>query len=173
MNCYAWLNGRITQFWDGLPLVYRSTDADLVLTHALVAGAAIKLHQPFGMLESAALMRAARAILRILHDTTSSTSTPAHANPVSGTICALACSVFVDEIQRTRHLWAEWAQTLDVDVLPVCEQESTLLLNLQGGIRILEMLAAGNPLAGRFATRTSNPWLTSDRASAGQNSTAV
>ncbi|KAJ7853324.1 hypothetical protein B0H14DRAFT_2580482 [Mycena olivaceomarginata] len=147
MNCYAWLNGRITQFWDGLPPVYRSTDADLVLTHALVAGASIKLHQPFEMLESAALMKAARAILRILHDTTSSTSTPPHANPVIGTICALACSVFVNEIQRTRQMWAEWAQTLDVDVLPVCEQESTLLLNFQDGIRILEMLAAGNPLA--------------------------
>ncbi|KAJ7227720.1 hypothetical protein B0H12DRAFT_1148679 [Mycena haematopus] len=146
MDCYTWLDGRITQFSDGLPPVYLWADHDLVLTHALVAAAVITLHRPFSTLEQAARMKcivAARAIIRVLRDTT----TIPHANPVIGTICALACNVLMDEIQRTHLVWTEWAQTLDVNTLPAGEQESTLLLNLQEGMGIMRMLAAGNPLS--------------------------
>ncbi|KAF7356089.1 Zn(2)-C6 fungal-type domain-containing protein [Mycena venus] len=150
-NCYTWLDRRISRFWDTLPPVYPSADPDLVLTHALVAAASIKLHQPFSALDPAAqskCLASARAIIRFLGDTTANNPASAHhANPVHGAICALACRVLVDEIQRTRVVWAEWSQTLDVQTLPAGEQESMLLLNLQEGMRIMGKYAAGSPLA--------------------------
>ncbi|KAF8217179.1 hypothetical protein K438DRAFT_2082498, partial [Mycena galopus ATCC 62051] len=114
MNCYTWLDERITQFAEGLHPA--SPVASPVLTQALIAVASIKLHRPFAALETAAQMKciaAARAIFRLLRDSNITAAT-SHANPVIGTICALACSVIVDEIHRTRLVWAEWADSLDV-----------------------------------------------------------
>jgi hypothetical protein len=151
MHCYTWLDGRIKQFWDQLPPVYPSADPDLVLTHALVAAASIRLHHPFVSLEPAAQAKcvaSARAILRCLGDTAVPGSIPC-ANPVIGTIGALACSVLVEEIQRTRTVWGEWAKTFELEVLmPAGEEESMLLLDLQEGMRIMTTYAAGSPLAG-------------------------
>ncbi|KAJ7919685.1 hypothetical protein B0H13DRAFT_2428717, partial [Mycena leptocephala] len=150
MHCYTWLDGRIKQFWDQLPPVYPSADPDLVITHALVAAASIRLHHPFVSLEPGAQAKcvaSARLILRCLSDTSVPGSIPC-ANPVIGTIGALACSVLVEEIQRTRTVWGEWAKTFELEVLmPAGEEESMLLLDLQEGMRIMTTYAAGSPLA--------------------------
>ncbi|KAF7370078.1 hypothetical protein MSAN_00637800 [Mycena sanguinolenta] len=151
MESYTWLDGRITHFSNGLPPIYPLADNGLVMAHVLVAAAAIRLHRPFSALDQVARMKcisASRTVLRVLRDTTiSAASSISHANPVIGTICALACSILFDEIERTRLMWVEWAQTPDVNVLPAGEPESTLLLSLQEGMEIMGMRAPGNPLA--------------------------
>ncbi|KAJ6481069.1 hypothetical protein C8R45DRAFT_1151844, partial [Mycena sanguinolenta] len=149
MHCYTWLDGCVTRLSDGLSPFYPLADNDLVLTHVLVAAAAIRLHRPFSALDQAARMKcisAARTVLRVLRDTIIPAAV-SHVNPVIGTVCALACSVVFDDIARTRLMWAEWAQTPDVNVLPGGEPESTILLSLQEGMEIMGMLAPGNPLA--------------------------
>ncbi|KAJ6582339.1 hypothetical protein B0H19DRAFT_1332481, partial [Mycena capillaripes] len=123
-----------------LPPMYPSADPDLVLTHTLVAAASIRLHRPFVPSSAAAqtkCLAAARAVVQFLGDTTSPHLVQ-HANPLIGTVGALACGVLIDEIHGTREMWSEWAETLDIPVaLPAGEEESMLLLNLQEGMMIM------------------------------------
>ncbi|KAK7008310.1 Zn(2)-C6 fungal-type domain-containing protein [Favolaschia claudopus] len=157
MNSYTSLSTRITQFWNELPPAYHSCAPELILTHTLLAAASLSLHRPFVAFDPTAqtkCLAAARAIIQSLHVPTSP-KTATTVNPILSTLCALACDVLLDELERTRTMWAEWAaapiMALDVDVLlpnlPVCEQESVLLMDLQEGIGILEMYASGSPLA--------------------------
>ncbi|KAK7034097.1 Zn(2)-C6 fungal-type domain-containing protein [Favolaschia claudopus] len=161
MNTYTSLSTRIAQFWSTLPPVYPSCTPELILTHCLIAAASLSLHRPFVAFDPAAqtkCLAAARAIIQSLR-LPISPETVFAVTPVLGTICASACNALLDELERTRTMWAEWAaapiMALDVDVdvdvslpsLPACEQESILLMDLQEGIGILEMYASGSPLA--------------------------
>ncbi|KAK7024797.1 hypothetical protein R3P38DRAFT_3532570 [Favolaschia claudopus] len=150
------ISTRIAQIWSTLPPAYPSCTPELILTHTLIAAASLSLHRPFVSFDPAAqtkCLAAARTIIQSLHVPTSP-ETAITVNPVLGTVCALACDVLLDELERTRTMWAEWAAApimADVDVslpsLPLCEQESVLLMDLQEGMGILEMYASGSPLA--------------------------
>ncbi|KAK6966981.1 hypothetical protein R3P38DRAFT_2589961 [Favolaschia claudopus] len=151
MNTYTSLSTRIAHCvcYHTLPPVYPSCTPELILTHCLIAAASLSLHRPFVAFDPAAqtkCLAAARATIQSLH-LPISPETAFAVTPVLGTICASACNALLDELERTRTMWAEWAAAPIMSILPACEQESILLMDLQEGIGILEMYASGSPLA--------------------------
>ncbi|KAJ6513516.1 hypothetical protein DFH09DRAFT_1197206 [Mycena vulgaris] len=149
MACYTWLDRRISRFGQALPPTYPSEpmDGDLVLAHTLTAAAAITLHRAFSAVEPASqdkCLRAARAVLQ------NSIPEAGVASPVVGTVCAMACGVLLDEIQRAGEMRSEWARVLEIEIdidVAAAEEEHALLVDLQTGIATLRAQAIGTPLA--------------------------
>ncbi|KAJ6614097.1 hypothetical protein B0H10DRAFT_2221568 [Mycena sp. CBHHK59/15] len=146
MTSYTWLDARITNFWRTLPTVYLSDDRTLVLTHALVAAASIRINRQTAAVDPEAqekCLLAARSILQCLGN--HSVPDLTYSDPVVGPVCSMACSVLLDEIRSAQKVRADWAQTLSMDV-PASEDETALLVDLQHGISTMTMYAAGSPL---------------------------
>ena len=148
MVCYKWLDQRIARFWQGMAPISPDAESELVLTHAVLAAGMITIHRAFVAVDPAApetCVQVARSVLRLLGDATA--GRPAPASPVVGTVCSMACSVLVNEIQTARMMRSEWAKALHIDSAG-SEDESALVGDLQNGTHILGVCAAGGPLAG-------------------------
>ncbi|KAJ7103823.1 hypothetical protein C8R44DRAFT_808227 [Mycena epipterygia] len=148
MTCYTSLDHCIAQFWRNLPLVHPAEDSELVLTNIVIAAASIRLHRAVIAVEPDAQKKclfAARAILQSLDASTPTLYRPA--SPVIGPICSLACGVLVEEIESAHMMRAEWARTLHMDIPCAGEDENVLVMDLENGIRIMTIYAAGSPIA--------------------------
>ncbi|KAJ7445015.1 hypothetical protein B0H11DRAFT_436281 [Mycena galericulata] len=152
MTSYAWLDQRITRFWEALPPIY-SFYADppsartLVVTHGLTAAAAIRLHRSPGTADPEAPSKclfAARAILEYLGDTHVVDRVVAH--PMVGSLGTMGCRVLMDEIRKARGLRSSWAAHIGGPMPPPNAEEAALLSDLRGGLETMGMYAVGSPL---------------------------
>ncbi|KAJ7509589.1 hypothetical protein B0H11DRAFT_1791020 [Mycena galericulata] len=157
LACSTWLNTRISQFRQTLPLLSPTPDPELVRAHALAAAASITANRTMATVDTEAqkrCMSAARAILQHLGSPTvtgrDSPSSPTYADPIYATICFMACRVLVDEIQSVRVICSEWARTLNIAVAPGGENESMLCVDLNSGMMILGSYAVASPLAEHY-----------------------
>ncbi|KAJ6488801.1 hypothetical protein C8R45DRAFT_1213458 [Mycena sanguinolenta] len=138
---YTWLDRRITAFWQALPPIYAfygnsAAARTLVVTHALTAAAAIRLHRSPAASDAEAqgkCLFAARSVFDVLGDEGVGSQPIAH--PVVGVLGALACQTMVDEVRR--------AQT-SRSARP--GQEAELRAELCAGMRTMGLYAAGCPL---------------------------
>ncbi|KAJ7747824.1 Zn(2)-Cys(6) binuclear cluster domain-containing protein [Mycena metata] len=147
----SWLDGRIAQFWERLPPLYNfytdpTTARTLIVTHAMTAAAAIKLH-PSAFVNPEAQKKAvfaASAIIACLGDSNVGDFTMAH--PIVGSLCILACRVLMDEIRRLRALRVARRQGHHGVTSPPDPEEVSLTTTLQEGITTMRMYAVGSPL---------------------------
>ncbi|KAJ7451256.1 hypothetical protein B0H11DRAFT_1877264 [Mycena galericulata] len=157
MTSYTWLDRRITQFCATLPPIYAyytdpSAARTLVLTHALTAAAAIKLHRSSAGADPAAQAKcvfAARAILDCLGDSGVPERVTSH--PVVGSLCAMACRVLMDEARKSHAFCAEWAANLGTARAPPSAEETAVLADLRAGMGTMAAYAAGSPLIGEYS----------------------
>ncbi|KAF8209217.1 hypothetical protein K438DRAFT_1930097 [Mycena galopus ATCC 62051] len=148
----AWLDGRITKFWETLPPLYAfyadsATARTLVVAHAMTAAAAIKLHRSPASVDSEAQEKcvfAARAILASLGDTRVPDFTTAH--PIVGSMCMMACRVLMDEVRKAKAFRGAWGESLLVEPPPPGAEEVALASDLRDGMRTMGMYAVGSPL---------------------------
>ncbi|KAJ7117972.1 hypothetical protein C8R43DRAFT_98574 [Mycena crocata] len=145
----AWLDSRITRFWEILPPLYNfyadpATARTLVVAHAMTASAAIKLHRSPSSTDPEAQKKyvfAARAIIACLGDANIAGFTTAH--PVVGALCMLACRVLMDEVRKAQPVRGTWGH----GVAPQRGSEAAALASdLQNGITTMRMYAVGCPL---------------------------
>ncbi|KAJ6562257.1 hypothetical protein B0H19DRAFT_1027049 [Mycena capillaripes] len=148
----AWLDGRITKFWETLPplyTVYRDSAVarTLVVAHTMTAAAAINLHRGPSSVDAEAQKKcvfAARAILASLGDNRVPNFTTAH--PIIGSMCMMACRVLMDEVRRAKAFRGAWGESLLVAPPPPGAEEVALASDLQNGITTMRMYAVGSPL---------------------------
>jgi hypothetical protein len=153
----TWLDGRITKFWETLPPLYAFyTDAavarTLVVTHAMTAAAAIKLHRAPSSVDPEAQKKcvfAARAILACLGDSRIPDFTVAH--PIVGSMCMMACRVLMDEVRKAKAFRGAWGESLLVEPPPPGAEEAALASDLQDGITTMRMYAVGSPLISEWS----------------------
>ncbi|KAJ7445003.1 hypothetical protein B0H11DRAFT_1930790 [Mycena galericulata] len=152
MTSYAWLDQRITRFWEALPPIY-SFYADppsartLVVTHGLTAATAIRLHRSPAAADPEAPSKclfAARAIIEYLGDTNVVDRVVAH--PMVGSLGTMGCRVLMDEIRKARGLRASWAARIGGPMPPPNAEEAALLSELRGGLETMGVYAVGSPL---------------------------
>ncbi|KAJ7676855.1 hypothetical protein DFH06DRAFT_1034233 [Mycena polygramma] len=148
----AWLDKRITRFWESLPPLYAfygdtATARTLVLAHTMTAAAAIQLHRAPASADPEAQKKcvfAARAILACLGDSRIADFTTAH--PVVGALCVMACQVLMDEVQKAKAFRGAWGESLLVAPPPPGAEEVSLAADLQDGITTMSLYAVGSPL---------------------------
>ncbi|KAK7042087.1 Zn(2)-C6 fungal-type domain-containing protein [Favolaschia claudopus] len=148
---YLWLDSRITQFWETLPPLFAfyahsSNARTLVLAHALTAAAAIRLHRSPGTIDPDAARQkcvaAARAILACIGDTTVPDFTVA--NPIVGSLCAMACRVLMEEVRKARAFRGAWGETVMRGEMPPPGAEEVALGNdLHAGMETMGVYAVG------------------------------
>ncbi|KAJ7763051.1 Zn(2)-Cys(6) binuclear cluster domain-containing protein [Mycena metata] len=148
---YTWLDRRITQFWESLPPIYTlyttasasASGRTLVLAHALVAAAAIKLNRPACSASAEAQTKcidAARAILSVFGDASDAVPDRAIVHPVVGWLMALACRVLLDAVRHCQRVFRMgWAPSGE-EVTFVGEEE------LRAGMATMGVYAVGCPL---------------------------
>ncbi|KAF7326798.1 hypothetical protein MSAN_02499300 [Mycena sanguinolenta] len=132
---YTWLDRRITAFWQALPPIYAfygnsAAARTLVVTHALAAAAAIRLHRSPAASDAEAqgkCLFAARSVFDVLGDVRVGSQSIAH--PVVGALCALACQTMMDEVQRTQT-WGSAGRS----------QEAELRAELGVGMRTMRLI---------------------------------
>ncbi|KAJ7613370.1 hypothetical protein FB45DRAFT_1008903 [Roridomyces roridus] len=164
INSYTRLDRRITQFWESLPPIYAlypaSPDADsgparaLVVVHALTAAAAIRLHRSpnssdIDQSATGKSVFAARAILECLGDARVGAHRVVVA-PIVGTLGTLACRVVMEETKSAETFRISWAASVGAQVGPPGEEERALRGDVQRGLQIMGVYAAGSPLIGSF-----------------------
>ncbi|KAJ7627933.1 hypothetical protein DFH06DRAFT_725179 [Mycena polygramma] len=148
----AWLDKRITRFWESLPPLYAfygdsATARTLVLAHIMTAAAAIHLHRAPASPDPEAQKKcvfAARAILACLGDSRITGYTTAH--PIVGALCVMACRVLIDEVQKAKAFRGAWGESLLVAPPPPGPEEVSLAADLQDGITTMSLYAVGSPL---------------------------
>ncbi|KAJ7093518.1 hypothetical protein C8R44DRAFT_890740 [Mycena epipterygia] len=142
LESYTRLDQRITRFWETLPPIYAfysdpAAARTLVLTHALTAAAAIRLHRSPAAADPDAQRKCvfgARAVLECLGDTRIGPSlTIAH--PIAGALGALACRVLMEDVRRVRAVGAVGGA-----------EEGALRADLRVGMTMMGMYAGGSPL---------------------------
>ncbi|KAJ7766212.1 hypothetical protein B0H16DRAFT_1687213 [Mycena metata] len=149
MTSYTWLDRRITQFWESLAPIYTlytsASVRTLVLAHALVAAAAIKLNHPAASAAAQAqakCINAARAILALFGD--AAVPDRAIAHPISGALMTLACRVLLDEVRRFR---AQRAWAAGVGLTPPPNQEKVAFDGeVRAGMDTMGVYVVGCPL---------------------------
>ncbi|KIK57326.1 hypothetical protein GYMLUDRAFT_263098 [Collybiopsis luxurians FD-317 M1] len=119
----------------------------LILTHVLVSCAYMQIQRIFsscgvpGALQGC--IRTAQNVIRTLTDV--NRLRLQHLNPIVGTLCAMACSIFGDQLTRMEILGARDLDDLG-SVAPV--DPAVLREGLEAGITAMSVLAMDSPLIG-------------------------
>ncbi|KAF7349001.1 hypothetical protein MVEN_01421200 [Mycena venus] len=140
MTSYSWLDTRISQFWQSLPPLHVfSSTADpsgsrsLALAHALIAAAAIKLHQrATASVAAHAQAKSVSAACGILECLRAREGLTVH--PVVGALCALACGVLMVEVRTVRGFREAWSASMGTPMTPPTSEENDLVVGIRDGL---------------------------------------
>lgn len=158
----VWVEGLITRFHDLLPpchegntlhenfrgLSSSNARSSLVLAHLLISCAYIQVQKNLlscGVAE--ALQRCistAQHVINTLGDLKQLGSP--HFHPISGTLCAMACSVFGDELTGMEILGNWDLNGLGISASPSQTSRDVLLQGLQAGMATMSVLQMDSPL---------------------------
>lgn len=162
MTSYPWLDTRISLFWQSLPPLHvfsgtadPSASRSLALSHALVAAAAITLHQNAGagVAAQAKCVAAASGILECLRPTLRDGDVPT-VHPVVGPLCAIACSVLMAEVRTVRAFRQAWAASLGPEMTPSASTEGdALVAGVRDGLATMGVYAEESVLIGVWPLR--------------------
>ncbi|KAF7304091.1 hypothetical protein MIND_00640600 [Mycena indigotica] len=154
------LDRRLTQFWQSLPPIYTvysdgSSARCLAMTHALTAGAVLKVHSSSsrstatrGASVNTSHQRtlfAARTILEALGDIRIPDRAIAH--PVVGSLGFFACKTLIEEFQRVRTSdWSIRTPTTAHHGQHYNSEVTALMVEVNAGLATMQVYAADSPL---------------------------
>ncbi|TFK39826.1 hypothetical protein BDQ12DRAFT_603499 [Crucibulum laeve] len=127
----------ISQFESSDPVI-----RTVVLTHALVDAATIKLHSIFAYADSASKQNCLAAARNMLNFEGRNLQELGYMNPIMGSLWMTACHVFIDEISRVRLLQDSWQPSSGVHNAG----EEELMESLRSGLTALSYFSEDSAL---------------------------